>query len=670
MVQTFTVSGIGEDPHFKDFTDAKEAGAAFFNVDASQRPVVIHGLEDNRARFMASTEIHGTYENGEQRFVKRLPGDDREGDRQFRSGYFDALETSVNERMKSIDWEQAKPDYPSKAPNLDHKLYDDLEDLSNHNFERAVKAWDDHAPPGTTGPTFVDRKWKQQLEMAHEPGEAIDAVPSWATSRSPAYGVVQIDDKPATSVRFDRSETDGTMAYNVAFYLGSKSVARLNRLDADALADAVGDKNAKAIIEHINGKGTLNGEQLHYEYGLSPEESARRQQLKESLKVADLENVELDAPGEKNIVARGHEKELLALELDKLGMRAEGKRILNDTAAQTDGKTDQHNQQLTEREKIRQIELMEQVHNQFRVSGSRFHFKDQPNKLAFKDKGERMVSASNDERVAKAMATMAEAKGWKTITVSGHPDFKREVWMEATLRGLDVSGYKPTEQELKMMEARREHNLSNVVEKSAERKSNHQQKAGTERNATEKPIEKAGKAAERVYEGRIIEHGDAKYNHDPEEKPNYYVKLETPSGEKTVWGIDLKRAMSESKAQTGDNVKLEFKGKETVKVEALQRDKEGKVIGSKEVETHRNTWEVEKSEKFKVVEAVASAFIDSKVKDPAQRETLKAAINARLVEREQAGTIPSVPIYDKEAPIQSSLERIGPQVEQNAERTR
>lgn len=396
----------------------------------------------------------------------------------------------------------------------------------------------------------------------------------------------------------------------------------------------------------------------------------------------------------------------LAREQEALGIKAEGKRIdvenlsekaleqddANDIAERTGGTTDRDSQQFTEREKNRQVELMEQVHSQFRVAGAKFYFKDQPGKLAMKDKGERMVSASNDDRVAKAMATMAEAKGWKTIKVSGHPDFQREVWMEASLRGIEARGYKPTEQDLKLLEDKRERAMHNTVERdqtARERKPEQQrQDAGrkTDSARQERPVaadkaegkglagqavETAAKVALRAYAGRVLEHGAANFNHDPKEKPNYFVKLATDQGEKTVWGVDLKRAMSEGKVKAGDDVKLEYRGNTPVTVEALKRDKAGNVIGKEEITTNRNQWDVQKSDKAKVAEAVASAFIDSKVKDPAQREALKAAVGARMAEREKANKVPAVPVYDKAAPAKSQQpERTGPVVERNAERTR
>ncbi|ERZ10177.1 LPD7 domain-containing protein [Pseudomonas aeruginosa] len=576
----------------------------------------------------------------------------------------------------------------------------------------------------------VDPAYREQMARLRETSDRINAALA-----GPAYGITMIDDKPATSVRFERSEKDGQAAYTVSFHMGNKQVARVKNLDADTLGDVVGDKNAKAILEHAEAKGSLKGEDLQNEYGLTPEETARRTAEKEARKAADAEKMEPDAADEINKIEhtperleqidiaeglaraaqnRQRDREAWEAQQERLGLQAEGKRITvenlsekageqqdaNLLAERTGGSTDYGSQVDTEREKNRQAELMDQLHAQFRVAGPRFHFKDQPGKIAFKDKGQRMVSASNDERVARAMATMADAKGWKTITVSGHPDFRKEVWMEASLRGIEVRGYKPQEQDLRALEERRERQMHNAVEHDAERDRQKAEKAerAAERTkpeqgrpeparkaaerAQEAPedrgkgaaagsAEKGATAAIRSYSGRVLEHGEAPYNHDPDEKTNYYVKLATAEGEKTVWGVDLKRAMGESKTQVGDTVKLDYLGNQPVTVQALKRDDKGKVIGSEPIETHRNTWEVQKTDRHKVVEALAAAVVDANVKNPAQREALMKAFDQRLQELAQAGKMPAVMMYDKAAPSKTQdAERTRPQVERNAERTR
>ncbi|WP_281661197.1 LPD7 domain-containing protein [Microvirgula aerodenitrificans] len=727
MVDTFDVVAGGKATRY---TNAEEAGKAFFLAKSMEQPSVIHGMPagpktgpSGRARILAETVIDGRYDDGGTRYVKSVPLSNKAVDKAFRTGYVEALEKSVAARLQEADWDAAKAASPSATPKLDPRLYDDLSHLSKNDFERATRVWEEHAPEGTKSPTFVDRSWKRQNEEARQLAAVLDA-----SERGPAYGVMSLNDKPVTSIRFERSELDGEQAFNVSFHMGNKTVARLKGVDADTLADAVGEKNAKTIMDHGDVKGSLKAEALANEYGLTPEENTRREAMKEARKAVELiqlEQREPDADDEKNVVEMGQELEIIdgkeavaranlvrqrereqrEREQEALGIKAEEKRIdvenlseqamdqddANDIAARSGGIPDRDSQEYTEQEKNRQVELMEQVHNQFRVAGTKFYFKDQPGKLAMKDKGERMVTASNDDRVAKAMATMAEAKGWKTIKVSGHPEFQREVWMEANLRGISVRGYKPTEQDLKQLEAKRERAMHNSVEHdptARERKPEQQHQEAsrkTDSASRQEPVaakksaeqggdtQEPGKAANaplRAYAGRVIEHGAAPYNHDPEESANYFVRLKTNEGEKTVWGIDLQRAMSDSQVKSGDDVSLEYRGSMPVTVAALKRDQAGKVIGKEEILTNRNQWDVHKSDKALVAESVASAFIDAKV-PPAHREVLKAAVGARITEREQANRVPAVPVYDKSAPAHSQQqERTGPVVERNSERTR
>jgi hypothetical protein len=507
---------------------------------------------------------------------------------------------------------------------------------------------------------------------------------------------------------------------------------------------------------YLKGKGEVLAVGFYDKLGVDyhtfadQQRAAREAAQQESVRTAEnlkSQQREPDAPDEKNVVEEYKERELdvidgkdavtraellrqrerdhLALKQQGLGLDAESKRIdvqdlsakavrqdnANDLADRTGAPTDRPAQQLTEREKNRQIELMEQVQNQFRVAGSKYYFKDQPGKLALKDNGERMVTASNDDRVAKAMATMAEAKGWKTIKVSGHPDFQREVWMEANLRGIETRGFKPTEQDLKLLDAKRERAMHNSVEhdaraprerprQDAERKTDSARSerpalaASAERqdaprktdsarqeqplaasNANDKTAtaptpENAPKKALRTHEGQVIAHGAAKFNYDPQEKESYFVKIKNAKGkEEIVWGVDLKRGMKNVK--DGEHVKLEYRGNVPVTVEALIRDKDGKVTGKETIDTNRNEWNVAKSDKAKVAEAVAAAYIDSKIKDPAQREALKAAISERMAERDKVNKVPGVTMYDKSAPSKTQTpERTGPVIERNAERTR
>ncbi|MFB4414177.1 hypothetical protein, partial [Pantoea sp. ANP04] len=88
------------------------------------------------------------------------------------------------------------------------------------------------------------------------------------------------------------------------------------------------------------------------------------------------------------------------------------------------------------------------------------------------------------------------------------------------------------------------------------------------------------------------------------------------------------------------------------------------------IETERNSWVV-KSNRAKVVEAIAEKVIDSKFKDPDQRAAAREAVSKRLQSLDKQGAVPPVPIYDKTAARRGQeQEQARPQVERHAERTR
>lgn len=99
-------------------------------------------------------------------------------------------------------------------------------------------------------------------------------------------------------------------------------------------------------------------------------------------------------------------------------------------------------------------------------------------------------------------------------------------------------------------------------------------------------------AALRSYDGVLIEHGSAKYNNDPKAKMSYFVTLETARGPKTIWGVDLERAIAVSGVQPGDPMHVAFKGSSSVEVEVDVLDADGNVVGAKQMSTPRNTWSV------------------------------------------------------------------------------
>ncbi|KQZ91764.1 Ti-type conjugative transfer relaxase TraA [Agrobacterium tumefaciens] len=65
--------------------------------------------------------------------------------------------------------------------------------------------------------------------------------------------------------------------------------------------------------------------------------------------------------------------------------------------------------------------------------------------------------------------------------------------------------------------------------------------------------------------GILIEHGVAPYEHKPGNRDSYFVTLEHGDGQqRTIWGVDLKRALEEARPDIGDRIGLKHDGSETV----------------------------------------------------------------------------------------------------------
>ncbi|MGV1822716.1 Ti-type conjugative transfer relaxase TraA [Agrobacterium sp. CG160-95] len=65
--------------------------------------------------------------------------------------------------------------------------------------------------------------------------------------------------------------------------------------------------------------------------------------------------------------------------------------------------------------------------------------------------------------------------------------------------------------------------------------------------------------------GILVEHGVAPYEHKPGNRDSYFVTLEHRDGQqRTIWGVDLKRAIEVAQPNIGDRIGLKRDGSETV----------------------------------------------------------------------------------------------------------
>ena len=88
-----------------------------------------------------------------------------------------------------------------------------------------------------------------------------------------------------------------------------------------------------------------------------------------------------------------------------------------------------------------------EIEARYRREGDKFYHPKNAAEVAFEDKGNKLETKSNSENVAESMVRIAEARGWDEIKVSGTETFRKEVWIEAASRGMQIKGYRPTEQD-------------------------------------------------------------------------------------------------------------------------------------------------------------------------------------------------------------------------------
>ena len=254
----------------------------------------------------------------------------------------------------------------------------------------------------------------------------------------------------------------------------------------------------------------------------------------------------------------------------------------------------------------------EHIRKRFVQVGRHYHFPD--GTRAFTDRGGRLTTPSENTEVIRSLVTIAEARGWSEITVRGTERFRKEAWLAARLAGLTVRGYRPTAFEesrlARLLNRERAESVTVPSENPPGPRIRPQSPEGGGTPTDAKPERR--QRHEGLLTGTLIDQGRATYRHDPREPMSYFVTIETARGDRTIWGVDLERALRESltRPEVGDEVGLRAVRQEAVTVRTPERDAAGKVIAEKDLTTHRNRWIVEKGEFFEARAAAARVLRD------------------------------------------------------------
>ena len=152
---------------------------------------------------------------------------------------------------------------------------------------------------------------------------------------------------------------------------------------------------------------------------------------------------------------------------------------------------------------------------------------------------------------------------------------------------------------------------------------------------------------QRAYVGKLVEHGQAPFEFDKKNEEQLLRPLGHAQGEKVVWGVDIQRAISESKAQRGDDIALAFQGTKPGHGVGQRPRRRGQSRWHQDHRNHRNAWAAEKVEKIQ----------------EAAREALQAAAS-------RAAQQPVVRVYDPAAPRPAAPEAARPDPQRQQDRNR
>ncbi|MGB9152201.1 MAG: toprim domain-containing protein [Alphaproteobacteria bacterium] len=135
----------------------------------------------------------------------------------------------------------------------------------------------------------------------------------------------------------------------------------------------------------------------------------------------------------------------------------------------------------------------------------------------------------------------------------------------------------------------------------------------------------------RVFTGTITNFGPAPYKKNPNNSASYFITVANGNDEKTLWGVDLGKALVESGFTVGDKVAIYDKGKVPVQVVTKTRDPTGKVIREEIKTVNKGSWHIGSLDEYieSRMQMAQEMACDEPVREPdagrAQREAAAAS---------------------------------------------
>ncbi len=246
--------------------------------------------------------------------------------------------------------------------------------------------------------------------------------------------------------------------------------------------------------------------------------------------------------------------------------------------------------------------------------------------LAFKVTEDRLVTRLAAAEVIRDMVSVAQHRHWESLQVRGSAEFRREAWLEAGARGIEVQGYQPTDLDRQALADRRD-----VWDRVHSRASDVDNRSG---------VDKGMRADEFNYDkgisGRLIEVGQAPYRNRADAEASTYVAIEIDNGRQhRVWGVGLEKAVADSKAQPGDRIEVRRDGIEQVSKRIKAVDVATATTRIERRQVPRNRWRVT-AEKFRAADRKAAARDPDLAAAQSQIVVIEKALERAFPDNERA----------------------------------
>lgn len=103
---------------------------------------------------------------------------------------------------------------------------------------------------------------------------------------------------------------------------------------------------------------------------------------------------------------------------------------------------------------------------QLTIGRTEYRFRGDATRVAFTESTFRLATETNSPSVARSMVDVAQARHWRGLRISGHEDFRRMVWLEASAREMRTTGYEPIAADFELLKREREARQINRIERT------------------------------------------------------------------------------------------------------------------------------------------------------------------------------------------------------------